>query len=242
MRLCRQRPPHLLIVKGDRVVALVILDLMIDAINHNLRRKLDIQFFVLCIGTLLRLISFLGRSRFRLPYHWSELWRTLLSFMRFLTTYAADIATLSGAHQLVDDLVNLIVLSLSAGESFLPDPTSYDDLFYKLVETGETLTKFRDAYNFSQRPSSDSINTLINVSNHYYDLLESEKGKLGNKHLGPRQVSKVIKQGYEGLSIQAKEDLDHWERFREADYRTVLKRIARVAVMDAQALVREKEK
>ena len=229
-------------VKDQRVAALVILDIMVDGINHNLRRKLDTQFFILCIGILLRLISFLARSRFRLPYHWSELWRSLMSFVRFLTTYSADIVTLSGAHRLVDDLVALIVLALSAGESFLPEPASYDDLFYKIVETGDTLAKFRDAYNLSGRSSSNSIEVLINVCTHYSELLENEKGKLRNKHLGPRQVSKVIKQGYEGLSIQAKEDLDHWERFREADYKIVLKKIARVAVMDVQVLVREKEK
>ncbi|KAL9081467.1 MAG: hypothetical protein Q9157_000025 [Trypethelium eluteriae] len=241
VRLCRQRPPQLPLIKDHRIAALVILDIMVDGINHNLRRKLDTQFFILSIGIMLRLISFLSRSRFRLPYHWSELWRSLLSFLRFLTTYSADIITLSGARQLIDDLVSLIVLALSCGESFLPDTASYDDLFYKIVETGDILIKFRDAYNLSQHASSNSVEILINVSNHYYRLLESEKGKLRNKHLGPRQVSKVIKEGYEGLSIQRKEDLDHWERFREADHKTVLKRIARVAVLDVQSLIREKE-
>jgi hypothetical protein len=45
VRLCRQRAPYLPIVKHDRIVALVIMDIMIDGINHNLRRKLDTQFF-----------------------------------------------------------------------------------------------------------------------------------------------------------------------------------------------------
>ena len=241
VRLCRQRPPHLPEVKGQRVGALVILDIMMDGINHNLKRKLDTQFFILCVGIVLRLVAFLSRSRIHLEYHWADLWRSLLSFIRFLTTYSADIVTLSGAHQVVDDLVNLIVLALSAGESFLPDSASYEDLFYKVVETGGILTKFRDAYEFPRRPSSNSIDTLINVSNHYYELLESEKGKLRNKHLGPRQVSKVIKQGYESLSISAKEGLDHWNEFRETKYKMILKKVTRVAVMDVQNFVAERE-
>ncbi|KAI9684862.1 MAG: hypothetical protein M1822_005510 [Bathelium mastoideum] len=242
VRLCRQRPPYLPTTRNERIAATVVLDIMVDGINHNLRRKLDIQLFTLCIGILLRLITVLSRSHFRLPYHWPELWRSLLSFIRFLTTYSADIATLTGAHQLVDDLVSLIALSLSAGESFLPDAASYDDLFYKLVEIGDTLAKFRDDYSFSRRPSSNSINILISVSSHYFELLESEKGNLRNKHLGPRQVSKIIKQGYDGLSISAREDLDHWSSFREADHKIVLKRIARVAVMDVQTLAGERDK
>jgi hypothetical protein len=47
VRLCRQRQPYLPLAKGDRVPAAVIMDLMIDGINHNLRRKLDVEFYML---------------------------------------------------------------------------------------------------------------------------------------------------------------------------------------------------
>lgn len=50
----------------------------------------------------------------------------------------------------------------------------------------------------------------------------------------------MIKKGYETLSIQSKEGLDRWEKFREADGRTVLKKIARVAVEDVRKLLRER--
>jgi hypothetical protein len=81
------------------------------------------------------------------------------------------------------------------------------------------------------------MQTLINVSSHYHSLLESnKKGKSRSKHLSPQEVSTIIKQGYETLSIDASEGLDRWEKFREADYKTLLKRIARAAVDDAKAL------
>lgn len=241
VRLCRQRQPYLPVVRTDRVLAAYILDIMIDGINHNLRRRLDTEYYILCLGVILRIISFLARSRIRFVYHWSELWRSLLSFIRFLTTYANDIKSLRESSRLVDDTVNLIALSLSAGESFLPDAAAYDDLFYKLVETGDILTKFRDAYELSKQSSSNSIETLVSVSRHYHALLEGdEKGKVKSKNLSPREVSKVIKQGYETLSIQAREDLDHWERYREADHKVVLKKVSRAAVEDAKMLVAEK--
>ncbi|KAF2141181.1 uncharacterized protein K452DRAFT_271832 [Aplosporella prunicola CBS 121167] len=240
VRLCRQRQPFLPVVKGDRVLATVLLDMMIDCVNHNLRRRLDTDLYIQSLGLILRIISFLGRSRIRLVYHWSELWRSLLSFIRFLTTYAADIKTLGHSSRLINDVVNVIALSLSTGESFLPDPAAYDDLFYKLVETGDILTKFRDAYDLT-KSSTNNIETLVSVSAHYYALLEGdEKGKVKSKNLSPREVSKVIKQGYETLSIQAKEGLDHWDRYRETDHKSTLKRMARCAVEDAKALVAEK--
>lgn len=45
VRLCRQRQPYLPVVSGDRVLATVVFDLMIDAISHNLRRRLDANIY-----------------------------------------------------------------------------------------------------------------------------------------------------------------------------------------------------
>jgi hypothetical protein len=46
VRLCRQRQPYLPLVNGDRILVTVILDLMMDGINHNLRKKLDMEFYM----------------------------------------------------------------------------------------------------------------------------------------------------------------------------------------------------
>jgi hypothetical protein len=241
VRLCRQRQPYLPIVHGDRNLATVIIDIIADTISHNLRRRLDVPLFILSLGIAIRLMSHLSRSKIRLAYHWSELWRNLLSLIRFLNTYASDLCNLPQISILLTSLVNLIALALSAGDSFLPDPASYDDLFYKLVETGPILTKFRDAYKLSPAGSKEthSIDILISVSSHYQDLLEESKGK-GKKNLSPREVHQVIKQGYETLSIQGQEGLDSWEKYREVDEKGKLKRIARVAVEDGRKLVRER--
>jgi hypothetical protein len=215
-----------------------ILDTMIDGMNHNLRRRLDVDLYILSIGIILRLISHLSRSRTRLNYHWSELFRSLLTLVRFLTSYTVDLKHLTHIEILLDDLVNLIALSLSAGEAFLPSPAAYDDLFYKLVEMGEVLGKFRDNYDLAERPTS-SIDTLISVSTHYKQLLaDGPTGRRG-KHLTSAQVAGVIKQGYETLSIQAKEGLDSWDKYREADKRGPLKKMARAVVGDVKALVNE---
>lgn len=47
VRLCRQRQPYLPVVKVDRIPATVVLDLVVDGINHNLRRRLDMNFYML---------------------------------------------------------------------------------------------------------------------------------------------------------------------------------------------------
>lgn len=245
VRLCRQRQPYLPLVRGERTVAMAVIDTMVDGINHNLKRRMDVNLYTLCVGILLRIISYMSRSRTRLSYHWSELFRSLLSLIKFLTTYAADLRNLSHIDVLLDHVVNLLALGLSAGEAFLPTPAAYDDLFYKVVEAGDVLVKFRDTYELANRPTN-SIETLISVSAHYKTLLADggAKGGKGSKAgaggvLTSLQVAEVIKQGYETLSIQAKEGLDSWERYREADERTLLKKVARVAVGDVRTLVAE---
>lgn len=238
VRLCRQRQPFLPLVRADRILATSILDTMIDGINHNLKRRLDVELYILFIGIILRLISHLSRARTRLNYHWSELFRSLLTLARFLTTYSTDLKQSTDIETLLDQLVNLIALSLSAGEAFLPTPASYDDLFYKLVETGEILIKFRDNYGLAKRPSN-SIDTLIAVSTHYKELLADGASGRRGKNLTSAQVAGVIKQGYETLSIQAKEGLDSWEKYREADERVFLKKMARTVVADVKVLVTE---
>ncbi|KAL2173138.1 uncharacterized protein P884DRAFT_233052 [Thermothelomyces heterothallicus CBS 202.75] len=244
VRLCRQRSPYLPLVRGERVLATAVMDTMLDAINHNLRRRLDAGLYTVCVGILLRIVGYMSRSRTRLQYHWADFFRSLLSLVRFLTTYAADLKALPHIDTLLDHVVNLIALGLSAGETFLPTPAAYDDLFYKVVESGEVLVKFRDTYGLANR-ASNSIDTLVNVSMHYKEMLAGSDGGKGSAAAGQgassqltsMQVAEVIKQGYETLSIQAKEGLDDWEKYREADERTLLKKMARAAVGDVREML-----
>ncbi|EAS36117.3 uncharacterized protein CIMG_01471 [Coccidioides immitis RS] len=188
VRLCRQRTPHLPLVNGDRVLATVIFDIMIDTITHNLRKSLDVFLYSHVMSIILRLLTYVSANKTRLQYHWSELWRSLLTLVRFLTTYATDLSSDPNIHLLTTDLINLLAFCISAGDTFLPDPASYDDLFYKLVEAGPILSRFREVYKTtfsapskapngkldhksSQYDSSKSLALLLRVSTHFHSLL-----------------------------------------------------------------------
>lgn len=207
--------------------------------------------------------------------------------MRFLTTYATDLSSNPHIHTLTSSLADLLAFCVSGGDTFLPDPASYDDLFYKLVETGPVISKFRDVYAITRSaatpalgpssatatvPPSDvattdihaaAIDTLLSVSTHFYTLLFHSNGKdpataaaaaaaspkpdgeptpvalpsIKKKNLSPREVHRIIKQGYDTLSIQPPEGLSAWSRWRETDWKSELKRAARYAVDDARQLV-----
>ncbi|RDW82207.1 DUF1741-domain-containing protein [Coleophoma cylindrospora] len=178
--------------------------------------------------------SYLSFTSYLLQHAYSSQRTTLYSHLNLLTIrlFIED----QILYTLLDNTVNLIALSLSAGEAFLPNPAAYDDLFYKLVEMGEILVKFRDNYDLGKR-STNSIGTLINVSTHYNEMLTDGASGRKGKLLTSAQVQGVIKQGYETLSIQAKDGLDSWEKYREADEKVFLKKMARAVVGDVKQLI-----
>ncbi|KAI9717458.1 MAG: hypothetical protein M1828_007220 [Chrysothrix sp. TS-e1954] len=247
-RLCRQRQPLLPVVRGDRLAVCVIFDTLVDGINHNLRKRLDVTLYILLLTPLHRLLTHLIHTHTKLPHHFPALWRSLLSFLRFLTSYATSLSTLPGIHSLTDLTAQILALALTAGEAFLPDARAHDDLFYKVFEAGDALAGFRDAYKLGERPGARaSVEVLLGVSRHYSKLLEEDgsgKGAGGGagarKSLSPREVSRVIRKGYETLELRTGEGLDRWERYREADWRNLIKRVARVVVADVRTMLAER--
>jgi len=168
-----------------------------------------------------------------------------------MTIYASSLSAQDpNLPLLIKPFLATLALAVTSGDTFLPDPAAYDDLFYKLVEAGDYLTRFKTAFQAHltqpeattttpNGPTTSPIDILIQVAAHYHDLVEAEKskGRLG-VNASPREVSKVIRQGYETLSLPAMDGLDRWDRFREGDERGMLKRVARIAVDDTKKLLR----
>lgn len=238
VRLCRQRAPHLPLVTSARIPAAAILDICTDTLSHNLRKRLDIHLYALALGLILRLLTHMDQVKTRLQYHWAYLWGSFLSLIRFLTQYASDLRYLRGIREeLCTTLATLTAFCLTRGDSFLPDPASYDDLFYKLVEAHDLLPKFKEAY-AEKSAGNDGFNravdALISVSSHYHELLGMQKGK--KTHQSPAAVQKVIKEGYETLNLESNEDFGRWERWREGSWKAEIKKMIRTSVEDARLL------
>ena len=81
-RICRQVPPILPISKDTRKVILVLFDVILCGISHNLRKKLDVRFYIVSIDILSRLIHHLSNTKTRIVYHWEEVWKALYNHQR----------------------------------------------------------------------------------------------------------------------------------------------------------------
>lgn len=166
--------------------------------------------------------------------------------------------TLSSYDTLVRNHLALISLALTAGEAFLPDAASYDDLLYKLFEASDVLIKFRDTHatllasnNIETRDASNpatDLDFLLATAEKCRQLTsQANSGKGLGSNASPREVIKVLRQGYDGLqeAIQehsraaGKAQLASLEPYREREWRSLIKRIGRVVVSDARAQVME---
>ncbi|KAK9479256.1 hypothetical protein V1514DRAFT_292216 [Lipomyces japonicus] len=236
VRICRQRHPFLPLVKGERLLIDGILDSLVCAIDHNMKKNLDLPMYLLTIRVIHRILSQLKRNRVRLRYHWSELWRSILSLLKFLALAVQHLKAFEDATALVEETVRVLVLAFSAGESFLSSAADYDDLFYKFIEKNGLLQKIAQAYSLPTE-STSPIGTLLSISEHYHGLLREKSSVFLSGHLSSEQVSEVIKSGYETLSISAQQGIDFWDRYRESDERVFLKRVSWLAVVDAKELL-----
>lgn len=198
----------------------------------------------LLLTLLLRILTFLSRARTRSSYHWPDLWRTLLSFLRFLSAYPIELSALPSIHCPVDNLLHVLAFAITSGESFLPDAAAYDDLFYKVVELAasaplgkdDAFTIVQKHFGTASRPAAHAAVTMMaKLNSHYRTMLEEQKGR--KRSMAPGDVSKIIKKGYETLDLPAAEAWGQWTRFREVERKVLLKKVARVAVGDVRVLL-----
>ena len=240
VRLCRQRPPQLPNVGAARISAVVILDICIDVLTHNLRKRLDVSLYGLALGIMLRKIVHLSSSKARVPYHWTTAWVALLSVMRFLTQYDADLRnTVKIREEVCMPLASLLAFCLLRADNFLPDPKSYDDLFYKVIEANPVLTKFKDTYcqmvdTAETKKLKRAAEALTSVSSHYTDLLQTG----GKKHQSPLAVEQIIKKGHETLDmgVSSVDEFGQFEPWKESNWKPEIKQIIRTVVEDARKL------
>ena len=154
--------------------------------------------------------------------------------------------------ELVNNLVEVLAVSLTGGETFLPGTTDYDDLFYKLVQATTSLEQFSQIcipnipevlmLDFGKRPSS-GMTTLLSVCQHYQSLLSEHQKASKSRHLSSEEVTRVIKQGYDSIQItpsspQVAASVESVAgRYKEAEFRGILKKIWRLSIADGTVLL-----
>ncbi|KDE09136.1 hypothetical protein MVLG_00850 [Microbotryum lychnidis-dioicae p1A1 Lamole] len=151
--ICRQRIPMLPRSTGKRPALAAMLDCCVIFLRHNLRQKLDVETFIVCLRLIQRILQQLKTERIRLAYDWVTVWRSILSLAGFVVSQIEILRLVSTQ---TDDLISQIFILLSYaaywGETLFPTSEDAALLFYELLHADETLKALSDLLGVSSIP------------------------------------------------------------------------------------------
>lgn len=245
VQIHRSKMPHRLMadanVKCNRPIAYSILDLMVEFLCSNLRKKhFEIDLYVFCNNIILKILCHQIKFEIRKEFNWSELIQSLFILLKYLTTNYERAEELQVKRRskmllLANNVVNLFNLFIIFGDTFLYSPTSYDDVYYELLRENAifvnlsqlakqaALSKKKD----EKEAASKLLNSLENVEAiiaHFTSKINESKSE---PPLSEAEIREIVRNNYETLSIRVKDNLDIYDSSQPDKHfkRKVLKRI-----------------
>lgn len=219
INVCRQRAPNLPLVSEPRLLIEGVLDAIQCALRYNMKASLDTDMYNLAFTVLFQVIHLLRANKYKLSYIWSELWKTIISLVKFINSHPPS-TNAAPAYEKLSKSISLVLASaLIHGDDILSDTKDYEDLLYKFMESSVAFEKFNKLFpGLASTPSMSVINAAIN---HYKKLLQEQPGTAkksffsfviggggatsasaaANTDLTPQKVSEIIRKGFDTLSL-----------------------------------------
>lgn len=223
-------------------LATALLDLTVEFVMSHLMKRFPLDLYLQCVGIIHRVLCYQKRSRVRLGYHWRELWSALMSLLKFIVTNEASVVKKNNVFELAQLVVNIFNLFITYGDTFLPTPSSYDELYYELIRQHQV---FSNLYSMSLRYSNEGehrdsamrlTGNLVNIRaicNHFSPKIEAWSQSQGQASLTEEQVLDVVRSNYESLTLKLQESLDQYERYAESPrYSSFFTAVVRSVIAD----------
>ncbi|CAL1280907.1 unnamed protein product [Larinioides sclopetarius] len=206
-------------------LACPMLDLMVEFILSHMTKSLPFELYYLCLGVIHRILCYQKKGRVRLQYQWKELWTALITLIKFLMTQEALLAKNCNIFNLSIQVMNTLNLFITFGDTFLPSPSCYDELYYEIVRMNHV---FDNLYSLTLRYTTCDgewkefaarlMNSLVNVRaiiNHFTPKIESVLADNGLSALTEDQVLDVVRSNYDTLTLKLYDNLDQYEKYTE---------------------------
>ncbi|PZC72715.1 hypothetical protein B5X24_HaOG210694 [Helicoverpa armigera] len=220
-------------------LASTLIDLLVEFIMCHLLKKFPGELYQLCVGVLLRLLSYQKRCRVRLARDWRPLWAALIALLKFLVTNESTLLRRHNIFIMAQQVVNIFNLFITFGDTFLPTPASYDQLYYELIRMHQVFDNlFYMALRYSTSDGEFKAealrlaNCLVNVRaiiQHFSPKIEAWLASQNLSTPTEDQILEVVRKNYDSLILKLQEGLESYERYSERDHRPLLSRLVLAA-------------
>ncbi|KAF4073334.1 hypothetical protein AMELA_G00257610 [Ameiurus melas] len=209
----------------SRPLACAVLDLMVEFIITHMMKDFPMDLYMRCVQIIHKLICYQKKCRIRLHYTWRELWSALINLLKFLLSNETGLLSKHNIFHLALQVVHLFNMFITYGDTFLPTPSSYDELYYEIIRMHQVFDNLycmvlRVSANVGQwkEPASKVTHALVNVRaiiNHFNPKIESYAAVNHISQLSEDQVLEVVRSNYDTLTLKLQDGLDQFERYSE---------------------------
>jgi hypothetical protein len=154
-------------------IACAVIDLLALFMKKNVKRDFHVDLFSKALDVLHRLLCYDKKMRIRVPYKWAPVWRTLMRLIQTLAKKEVYQQRTSEMLALASRAVRAWNMFITFGDSFLPELTDYDDLYYEIMRSEKEWRSFIDTSTCGGFPPSCFPRRIA----HYYSLRYSERGR-----------------------------------------------------------------
>lgn len=211
---------------SSKSLAVAVLDLMVEFVRSHMMKRLPHELYLLCLAVIHRLLAYQKRSRVRLHYPWKELWTSLIGLLKFVCSNESNLVKKMNIFAVGLQVVVIFNLFVTYGDTFLPSPSSYDELYYEIVRCHQT---FDSLYSISLRHSTSGgefkdsavrlTNSLVNIRAiiaHFNPKIDAWLSSQQLSTPSEEQILEVVKSNYDSLTLKLQEGLDQYEHYVES--------------------------